>query len=92
MLLRATHLILPIFFSEANRSVGAIASRPGGAVRVFGDESADCGTSGSYVPYCSMAHAQLCFHGHKDAVKFFVAVPGIISEKHDSMASECFTF
>lgn len=31
---------------------------------------------GSYVPYCSMAHAQLSFHGHRDAVKFFVAVPG----------------
>ncbi|XP_053095193.1 sperm associated antigen 9a isoform X3 [Pangasianodon hypophthalmus] len=61
---------------RANRSVGAIASRPGGAVRVFGDESVDSGTSGSYVPYCSMAHAQLCFHGHRDAVKFFVAVPG----------------
>ncbi|XP_046721816.1 sperm associated antigen 9a isoform X9 [Silurus meridionalis] len=61
---------------RANRSVGAIASRPGGAVRVFGDESADGGTVGSYVPYCSMAHAQLCFHGHKDAVKFFAAVPG----------------
>uniref|UniRef100_A0A8C5G6B1 C-Jun-amino-terminal kinase-interacting protein 4 n=1 Tax=Gouania willdenowi TaxID=441366 RepID=A0A8C5G6B1_GOUWI len=24
----------------------------------------------------SMAHAQLCFHGHRDAVKFFVTVPG----------------
>lgn len=23
-----------------------------------------------------MAHAQLCFHGHRDAVKFFVSVPG----------------
>ncbi|XP_060757583.1 sperm associated antigen 9a isoform X2 [Neoarius graeffei] len=61
---------------RANRSIGAIASRPGGAVRVFGDESTDGGTSGSYVPYCSMAHAQLCFHGHRDAVKFFAAVPG----------------
>ncbi|KAM9456999.1 sperm associated antigen 9a isoform 4-T4 [Clarias gariepinus] len=61
---------------RANRSVGAIASRPGGAVRVFGDESVDSGTPGSYVPYCSMAHAQLCFHGHRDAVKFFAAVPG----------------
>ncbi|KAG7335024.1 hypothetical protein KOW79_001620 [Hemibagrus wyckioides] len=69
-------VIISIPLSESNRSVGAIASRPGGAVRVFGDESADCGTSGSYVPYCSMAHAQLCFHGHRDAVKFFVAVPG----------------
>lgn len=63
----------------ANKSVGVIASRPGGAVRVFGDGSSDSGTSGSYVPYCSMAHAQLCFHGHRDAVKFFVAVPGIIN-------------
>lgn len=31
---------------------------------------------GSYVPYCTMAHAQLSFHGHRDAVKFFVSVPG----------------
>uniref|UniRef100_A0A674D193 C-Jun-amino-terminal kinase-interacting protein 4 n=1 Tax=Salmo trutta TaxID=8032 RepID=A0A674D193_SALTR len=30
----------------------------------------------SFVPYCSMAQAQLCFHGHRDAVKFFAAVPG----------------
>lgn len=27
-----------------------------------------------------MAQAQLCFHGHRDAVKFFVSVPG----KHNS--------
>uniref|UniRef100_A0A3B4D8R1 C-Jun-amino-terminal kinase-interacting protein 4 n=1 Tax=Pygocentrus nattereri TaxID=42514 RepID=A0A3B4D8R1_PYGNA len=60
----------------ANKNVGAIASRPGGAVRVYGDESLDSVTSGSFVPYCSMAHAQLCFHGHRDAVKFFAAVPG----------------
>ncbi|EFX78867.1 hypothetical protein DAPPUDRAFT_305108 [Daphnia pulex] len=31
--------------------------------------------AGSFIPYCSMAQAQLSFHGHKDAVKFFVAVP-----------------
>ncbi|GJQ76842.1 putative JNK-interacting protein [Trypoxylus dichotomus] len=30
----------------------------------------------NYIPYCSMAHAQLSFHGHRDSVKFFVAVPG----------------
>uniref|UniRef100_A0A8C4R6U1 Mitogen-activated protein kinase 8 interacting protein 3 n=1 Tax=Eptatretus burgeri TaxID=7764 RepID=A0A8C4R6U1_EPTBU len=29
-----------------------------------------------FVPYCSMLQAQICFHGHRDAVKFFVAVPG----------------
>ncbi|XP_030040347.1 JNK-interacting protein 3 isoform X5 [Manduca sexta] len=30
------------------------------------------------IPWCSMAHAQLSFHGHRDAVTFFVAVPGAI--------------
>ncbi|XP_062874661.1 sperm associated antigen 9a isoform X2 [Trichomycterus rosablanca] len=69
-------VIISIPLSESNKSVGAIASRPGGAVRVFGNESTDNGMPGSYVPYCSMAHAQLCFHGHKDAVKLFISVPG----------------
>ncbi|XP_048039100.1 sperm associated antigen 9a isoform X2 [Megalobrama amblycephala] len=61
---------------RANKTVGAIACRPGGAVRVYGDDTMDGTVTGSYVPYCSMAHAQLCFHGHRDAVKFFATVPG----------------
>nr|XP_018897874.1 PREDICTED: C-Jun-amino-terminal kinase-interacting protein 3-like isoform X2 [Bemisia tabaci] len=37
-----------------------------------------CPTSNSsFIPYCNMAQAQLSFHGHRDAVKFFVAVPGL---------------
>uniref|UniRef100_A0A8C1YDI9 C-Jun-amino-terminal kinase-interacting protein 4 n=1 Tax=Cyprinus carpio TaxID=7962 RepID=A0A8C1YDI9_CYPCA len=63
---------------SAHKSVGAIACRPGGAVRVY-DDTVDGAVTGSYVPYCSMAHAQLCFHGHRDAVKFFATVP----EKYD---------
>ncbi|XP_026072322.1 C-Jun-amino-terminal kinase-interacting protein 4-like isoform X3 [Carassius auratus] len=59
----------------AHKSVGAIACRPGGTVRVY-DDTVDGAVTGSYVPYCSMAHAQLCFHGHRDAVKFFATVPG----------------
>nr|XP_033816839.1 C-Jun-amino-terminal kinase-interacting protein 4-like isoform X2 [Geotrypetes seraphini] len=31
------------------------------------------------VSYCDVDYAQICFHGHRDAVKFFVAVPGCIS-------------
>lgn len=27
------------------------------------------------IPKCCMAHSQLSFHGHRDAVKFFVSVP-----------------
>ncbi|KAJ8364213.1 hypothetical protein SKAU_G00130440 [Synaphobranchus kaupii] len=47
----------------------------GGVIHVYADDSAEK-ASGSFIPYCSMAQAQLCFHGHRDAVKFFVSVPG----------------
>lgn len=51
---------------------------PGGVVRVYSVPSgiSDHISLGTFVPYCNMAQAQLSFHGHKDAVKFFVAVPG----------------
>ncbi|XP_016890167.1 C-Jun-amino-terminal kinase-interacting protein 4 isoform X3 [Cynoglossus semilaevis] len=61
----------------ANKSLKAAGPQPGGVVRVYGDDSSDKVTAGTFVPYCSMAHAQLCFHGHRDAVKFFTAVPGL---------------
>uniref|UniRef100_A0AAX7UJW0 C-Jun-amino-terminal kinase-interacting protein 4 n=1 Tax=Astatotilapia calliptera TaxID=8154 RepID=A0AAX7UJW0_ASTCA len=54
------------------------------AVRVYGDDSGDKVTAGTFVPYCSMAHAQLSFHGHRDAVKFFTAVPG-----HAAASASC---
>ncbi|XP_078135386.1 C-Jun-amino-terminal kinase-interacting protein 4 isoform X2 [Sander vitreus] len=60
----------------ANTETNAAINQPGSAVRVYGDDSSDKVTAGTFVPYCSMAHAQLCFHGHRDAVKFFTAVPG----------------
>nr|XP_012297345.1 C-Jun-amino-terminal kinase-interacting protein 3 isoform X11 [Aotus nancymaae] len=50
-------------------------ARPGGIIHVYGDDGSDRAAS-SFIPYCSMAQAQLCFHGHRDAVKFFVSVPG----------------
>ncbi|KAK7485929.1 hypothetical protein BaRGS_00022795, partial [Batillaria attramentaria] len=53
--------------------------RPGGVIRVYSNTKTDSVTPGSFTPYCSMAQAQLSFHGHKDAVKFFVAVPGMYS-------------
>ncbi|XP_020561033.1 C-Jun-amino-terminal kinase-interacting protein 4 isoform X4 [Oryzias latipes] len=69
-------VIISIPLSEANKTTGIVPNRPGAAVRVYGDESSDCAAPGGFVPYCSMAHAQLCFHGHREAVKFFVTVPG----------------
>nr|XP_057904319.1 C-Jun-amino-terminal kinase-interacting protein 3 isoform X12 [Doryrhamphus excisus] len=47
----------------------------GGVIHVYGDDGSEK-SNGSFIPYCSMAQAQLCFHGHRDAVKFFVSVPG----------------
>lgn len=69
-------VIISIPLSEANKTTGVAPNRPGSAVRVYSDDGADSAVPGSFVPYCSMAHAQLCFHGHRDAVKFFVTVPG----------------
>ncbi|XP_031689652.1 C-Jun-amino-terminal kinase-interacting protein 3 isoform X1 [Oncorhynchus kisutch] len=53
-------------------SSGGVA---GGVIHVYADDNPEK-SSGSFIPYCSMAQAQLCFHGHRDAVKFFVSVPG----------------
>ncbi|XP_053309985.1 C-Jun-amino-terminal kinase-interacting protein 4 isoform X3 [Spea bombifrons] len=61
---------------RANKALPGSGNRPGSVIRVYGDENSDKVTPGTFIPYCSMAHAQLCFHGHRDAVKFFVSVPG----------------
>uniref|UniRef100_A0A3B3VCK5 C-Jun-amino-terminal kinase-interacting protein 4 n=1 Tax=Poecilia latipinna TaxID=48699 RepID=A0A3B3VCK5_9TELE len=60
--------------SSANKTTGIVPNRPGSAVRVYSDDCSEGAVPCSFVPYCSMAHAQLCFHGHRDAVKFFVTV------------------
>uniref|UniRef100_A0A8C7MRC1 C-Jun-amino-terminal kinase-interacting protein 4 n=1 Tax=Oncorhynchus kisutch TaxID=8019 RepID=A0A8C7MRC1_ONCKI len=81
-------VIISIPLSEANKTAGAVPNRPGGAVRVFSEEGTESTLPGSYVPYCSMAQAQLCFHGHRDAVKFFAAVPGKQQGSSDMATSE----
>ncbi|XP_036816450.1 C-Jun-amino-terminal kinase-interacting protein 4 isoform X4 [Oncorhynchus mykiss] len=68
-------VIISIPLTDTNK-VTAGPGKPGGTIRVYGDENSDKVTAGTSVPFCSMAHAQLCFHGHRDAVKFFTAVPG----------------
>lgn len=73
-------VIISVPLSEAgNRPTGGgpgtSGRMPGAVVRVYSDSKENI-TTGSFIPYCSMAQAQLSFHGHRDAVKFFVAVPG----------------
>ncbi|XP_062295307.1 C-Jun-amino-terminal kinase-interacting protein 3 [Scomber scombrus] len=65
-------VIISIPLTETNK-VSPTSS--GGVIHVYSDEGSEK-SSGSFIPYCSMAQAQLCFHGHRDAVKFFVSVPG----------------
>ncbi|XP_073774092.1 C-Jun-amino-terminal kinase-interacting protein 4 isoform X3 [Danio rerio] len=69
-------VIISIPLTDKSKDTAASSKQPGTAIRVYGDESGDKVTTGTFVPFCSMAHAQLCFHGHRDAVKFFTAVPG----------------
>lgn len=66
-----------LLLSIANKTspTSGEGSRSGGVIHVYGDDNSDKSAS-SFIPYCSMAQAQLCFHGHRDAVKFFVSVPG----------------
>lgn len=58
---------------------------PGGLLRVYGnsnntmevvelienDKSSD---QNGIIPYCNMTQAQLSFHGHKDAIRFFLPI------------------
>ncbi|TSK14586.1 C-Jun-amino-terminal kinase-interacting protein 3 [Bagarius yarrelli] len=69
-------VIISIPLTETKTVTQGTSNRPGSGIRVYGDEKSDKVTAGTFVPFCSMAHAQLCFHGHRDAVKFFTAVPG----------------
>ena len=55
---------------------GKPALAPGEALRVYTDAKGERVVGETFIPYCNMAQAQLSFHGHRDAVKFFVSVPG----------------
>ncbi|OCT60749.1 C-Jun-amino-terminal kinase-interacting protein 4 isoform X2 [Xenopus laevis] len=81
-------VIISIPLTETNKALTGSGNRPGSVIRVYGDENSDKVTAGTFIPYCSMAHAQLCFHGHRDAVKFFVAVPGQVRGFNGSGTSE----
>ncbi|GMR39845.1 hypothetical protein PMAYCL1PPCAC_10040 [Pristionchus mayeri] len=74
---------------------------PGGLVRVYAGDAAAAPAAGAvaaaaaaggeqaakaFIPYCNLTHAQFSFHGHKDAVKFFLSVPGEVAELEDESA------
>ncbi|WKY00064.1 hypothetical protein Q1695_014720 [Nippostrongylus brasiliensis] len=69
---------------------------PGGLVRIVSssskegkdDTSLSSSGGGAFIPYCNLTQAQLSFHGHKDSVKFFLAVPGAPREVEDDQEAE----
>ncbi|KAI5701021.1 hypothetical protein M8J75_005322 [Diaphorina citri] len=67
-------VIISVPLSESN--AGPASGKAPSGVRVFSEPATSVITPGTFIPYCSMAQAQLSFHGHRDAVKFFVSVPG----------------
>lgn len=78
------------FVADAGTDAGNTTARiSSGVTRVFSDPTTSEVTAGSFVPYCSMAQAQLSFHGHRDAVKFFVSVPGKCLRSRNFSAYDC---
>ncbi|XP_017783541.1 PREDICTED: JNK-interacting protein 3 isoform X2 [Nicrophorus vespilloides] len=66
-------VIISVPLSESGSySGGTIVSRASG---LHGSGVRLNNISGN-IPFCNVAHAQLSFHGHRDSVKYFVAVPG----------------
>ena len=61
---------------SGSRKSSGVVSPDGEDVKVYADSHTDKLTMETFIPYCSMAQAQLSFHGHRDAVKFFVSVTG----------------
>ncbi|KAF8359952.1 unc-16 [Pristionchus pacificus] len=68
----------------AGDAAAAAAQAAGAAAAKEGETAA--ATSKAFIPYCNLTQAQFSFHGHKDAVKFFLSVPGECAELEDESA------
>jgi len=69
-------VILSLPFNEsAKEAINAtnLSKIPGTGVRVSADVVPD--PSNSHIPYCNLTEAQFSFHGHRNAIKFFLNVP-----------------
>lgn len=98
------NILLKLLSGNKQALTTCVPGRPGGVFRVYSDMTptasddtsaqpsinSTSSSSSSYLPYCSMAQAQLSFHGHRDAVKFFVAIPGRFSvlDYHKSVLTD----
>lgn len=69
--------------NNLNSSIKTKNTAPGGLVRVYGNSNMGLAdlilndkldNQDGVIPYCNMTQAQLSFHGHKDAVRFFLPI------------------
>ena len=81
-------LSVPFTDNSNGKKSNGTAALPGSIVRVGATEangSSGGGTAaaqdGLRVPYCNLADAQFSFHGHRDAIKFFLSVPSETIQK-----------
>ncbi|KAH7731434.1 Protein UNC-16 c [Aphelenchoides avenae] len=90
-----TGIIISIPFSQGASKVEVEDKRassdeprgPGGLVRVYAGDASKADAN-SAVPYCNTTNAQLSFHGHKDAVRFFMSMPSDEISAPDASAVE----
>ncbi|GAB0096283.1 JNK-interacting protein 3 [Sergentomyia squamirostris] len=71
-------VIISVPLTETSGPIGGGQKSAGGAGSYLGNSTGSSASSLSktnFIPRCYMANAQLSFHGHRDAVKFFVSVP-----------------
>ncbi|XP_052746804.1 JNK-interacting protein 3 isoform X2 [Bicyclus anynana] len=72
-------VVISVPLTETSSASASSVSRmplPGHASVVPAGPAPGACSPGDCIPWCSMALAQLSFHGHRDAVTFFVSVPG----------------
>lgn len=82
-------VVLSIPFTDSGRKSSLTgASLPGSIIRVSKSEeplssaaAASAQTQDAKIPFCNLIDAQFSFHGHRDAVKFFLNVPTMTLNK-----------
>ncbi len=78
-------VILSIPFTDNSKKATTATAVPGSIVRVGGKATGDEQPAvDSRVPFCNLTDAQFSFHGHRDAIKFFLSVPSETIQKASS--------
>jgi hypothetical protein len=89
-------VILSVPFTDSAKKSNTAAALPGSIVRVGGktEDTVVAATSAAAsgdnygTPFCKIEDAQFSFHGHRDAIKFFLNVPSETIQKSAAVSKE----